>query len=208
MSSDASCDTPWPPAGCPALAWPPLPDDDARMAWYRAVISARAELWAGHRSAPTLAPVDAAAVAMRETTLGCALPPLLRRYHLELGALSLAERLCGVDTEPRIEPLIDAYPAIRERALDEDDCARLAELVVFSDYLGNGNLFCFHRLSGEVYYFDHDEGAMLTRFFPSVADYLDALMILSLGEVHEDTAQAEALLVQRHGQALVRKWMY
>jgi len=81
-------------------------------------------------------------------------------------------------------------------------------LVAFGDYLGNGNMFCFHKESGEVYYFDHDDGPPLTRFFCRVEQYLDALMILNLAEVHDADDEGEALLVQRFGKPLVRQWMY
>ena len=51
------------------------------------------------------------------------------------------------------------------------------ELIVFGDYLGNGNMFCFHRGSGDVYYFVHDTLPSLTLFSADVQDYLDGLMI-------------------------------
>lgn len=193
---------------CPLLAWPDLPDSEARLSWYRAVIVAYASLWEGHSSESHLAPVGESALSDLEARLGCALPPTLRRYHRELGALNLAETLCGVDVDGlRIEPLLDAYPGIVD--IDEDmDLALAKELIAFGDYLGNGNMFCFHRQSGEVYYFDHDDGAPLTRFFPSVEQYLDALMMLCIAEVRDDDEGGETLLAERFGEHLVKKWRY
>lgn len=210
MSTNTSSE-PWPPADCPSLAWPALADQADRLAWYRAVITAYALLWEGHVTQARFAPVTEQELAALESRLGCRLPPALRAYHRELGALSLAETLCSVSgkkpTIP-IAPLLEAYPGVVDRAESEADMALAQKMVAFGDYLGNGNMFCFHRATGEVYYFDHDSGAMLTRFFPSPEDYLDALMIRCLAEIHEDDETGEQLLIQRHGKPLVEKWLY
>lgn len=209
-TQDLSAPSDWPPAGCPPLAWPTLSDDAARWDWYRAVIGAYSALWEGHVTQARLAPVAEPALASLEARLGCALPAPLKRYHLELGALSLAERLCSVDADAPvpIQPLLEAFPGITDITDDPAELAQAEALVAFGDYLGNGNMFCFHRTSGEVFYFDHDDGALLTRFFPSVEHYLDALMVRCLAEVHEDDDAGEALLVKRLGRDLVRKWLY
>jgi hypothetical protein len=206
MDNESACDQP-PPA--PPLEWPDLSNDAARHDWYRSVIAAYADLWEAHPSSPILAPVGEHDLANLETRLGCALPPALRSYHSELGALSLAETLCSaVGGHTPIQPLMDAYPGVVDLADDPAELALARELVVFGDYLGNGNMFCFHRTTGEVYYFDHDTGDMLTRFFSSTEEYLDALMIRCLAEIHEDDDAGEALLAARFGSALVTKWLY
>ena len=193
----------WPPAGCPPLAWPLEPV--SRREWYGAVLGAYAQLWDQTPGAP----VDAAALDALEQRLACPLPPALREYHREFGALSLAERLCSVaGSDICIEPLLDAFPGIVDLAGTGAELELAEKLVAFGDYLGNGNLFCFHRETGEVYYFDHDGGALLTRFFASPEDYLDALMILCLAEIHDDDEGGEALLSERFGRELVHKWRY
>lgn len=201
----------WPPAHCPPLAWPALSDDIERLAWYRAVIDAYAALWEGHAAQAKLAPVREDDLCALENKLGCPLPPALRTYHRELGVLSLAEELCSVTEGDRpIQPLVDAYPGIGEIAEEEADLRLAENMIVFGDYLGNGNMFCFHRETFEVYYFDHDTGDMLTRFFPSPQEYLDALMIRCLAEIYESEGcddGGEAILIERFGEALVRKWL-
>ncbi|ROL93372.1 SMI1/KNR4 family protein [Pseudomonas protegens] len=199
----------WPPAGCPPLAWPDLPNQAARLSWYLAVIGAYGALWEGHVNEPELTPVSEEALVALEQRLGCALPPSLRDYHRQLGVLSLAEILCSVGPgHTPIQPLLEAYPGIVDIPASDLDLALAHQLVAFGDYLGNGNLFCFHRESGAVYYFDHDTGVALTRFFDSPEEYLDALMLLCLAEVYEDDDGAEALISQRYGDDLVRKWRY
>ncbi|MFJ2452040.1 SMI1/KNR4 family protein [Pseudomonas protegens] len=207
MSEQHDSNADWPPAGCPPLAWPDLPDQAARLKWYLAAIGAYGALWEGHVNEPELTPVSEDALQALEQRLGCPLPRSLRDYHRQLGVLSLAEVLCSVGPgHTPIQPLLEAYPGIVE--IGDVDLVLAVKLVAFGDYLGNGNLFCFHRESGAVYYFDHDTGAALTRFFDSPEEYLDTLMLLCLAEVHDDDDAAEALISQRYGEDLVRKWRY
>ncbi|WP_377706633.1 SMI1/KNR4 family protein [Pseudomonas protegens] len=207
MSEQHDSNADWPPAGCPPLAWPDLPDQAARLNWYLAAIGAYGALWEGHVNEPELTPVSEDTLQALEQRLGCPLPRSLRDYHRQLGVLSLAEVLCSVGPgHTPIQPLLEAYPGIVE--ISDVDLVLAGKLVAFGDYLGNGNLFCFHRESGAVYYFDHDTGAALTRFFDSPEEYLDTLMLLCLAEVYDDDDAAEALISQRYGENLVRKWRY
>jgi len=194
----------------PPLCWPDLPDEVARFDWYRSVIAAYAELWEGHPTEPKLTPASAALIAECETRIGCALPGGLARYHQAIGVLDLSEKLCSLKLEgyESIQPLSDAFPSLAERELPAKEEALAKQLVVFSDYLGNGNMFCFHRETKAVWYFDHDTDPALTLFTSEVETYLDALMLKMLAEVHEDDNTGEAILIERFGKALVHKWMY
>ncbi len=207
--NNVNIDTQWPPPGCPPLEWPVLTSSSERIAWYRSVIQAYAALWEGHPSAPVNTQVRQDTLKKLEAELGCTLPSALRTYYTELGALSLAEKLCTVkNSDICIQPLADAFPAIEDMQLSETDQKLASELIVFGDYLGNGNMFCFHRQSGEVYYFDHDCAPHLTRFFPSAEDYLDGLMIRTLSEVYDDEEAGLELLEERFGCELVKKWLF
>lgn len=196
----------WPPPGCPPLAWP-APGDD-RQAWYRAAIGAFETLWGGRRG--RLQPATEAAVAAAEARLGCRLPPALRAYHLTFGTLDLSERLCSLDARAPVplQPLRAAYPSIDEVPASDEERALVPELVAFGDALGSGNMFCFHRATGEAWFFDHDQAPAIVRFAGDVGDYLDALVLRTLAEVHERPDDGEPLLEQRFGAALVRKWLY
>jgi hypothetical protein len=202
MSTDAS----WPPPNCPPLEWPESLAGPRRYEWYAAVVEAFALLWKGHVTEARVAPVPEEEIVRLEGRIGTSLPQSLRTYHLRLGALNLAETLCSVaPSDNAIQPLDEAFPSIREVGV-EPSVAR--EMIVFGDSLGSGNLFCFERRSGEVYFFDHDDGDPLTRFFADPDEYLEALMLRCLAEVHENDDLGEQLLVSRLGEALVRKWMY
>jgi hypothetical protein len=179
------------------------------MDWYRAVVLAYAALWEEDGAESPLLPMTEAALSRLERRIACPLTPLLRQYHKELGVLDLAENLCGIDPEDTpIQRLKAAYPGFADIAISESDLKLADMLIVFGDYLGNGNMFCYHCETDEVYYFDHDTPPILTRFFSRVEQYLDALMILCLAEVHDQAEVGEALLTERLGQEIVDKWMY
>ncbi len=61
----------------------------------------------------------------------------------------------------------------------EEDKIHLPFLVSFSDYLGNGNMFCFHSETKEIYYYDHDNRPYLTKMFDKIDDYLKGCLIFA-----------------------------
>ncbi|MBP2167874.1 hypothetical protein J2125_001066 [Erwinia toletana] len=201
---------PVPDSDIPPLVWPEFTDDKARLEWWHACVVTWLAQW--EKPAP-LTPVSPKALEALEQRLGCAIPPLLRTYHEQIGTLNLAETLCGVTPEKyaNIEPLRDAWPGITDILEDASDAepqwALVNQLIVFGDYLGNGNMWCFHRETGEVWYFDHDCSPMLTQIFTDVGQYLDVLMFKCLLEAHGEE-ENEDLLRERLGDAVVEKWMY
>lgn len=208
MNSDIH--SPAPASDLPPLVWPEFSDDKARLDWWRSCALAWLDQW--EKPSP-LTPVKPEEVDALEQRLGCTIPPLLRIYHEKIGTLDLAETLCSVAPAKyaSIEPLHNAYPGISdilEGVPDADaQWALVNRLIAFGDYLGNGNMWCFHRETGEVWYFDHDSSPMLTQIFSNVGQYLDILMFKCLLEVHGEEDNEE-LLRERLGDAVVEKWMY
>lgn len=194
----------------PPLTWPKFTDETARVAWWNICVAAYRAQW---NNPSRILPAQSKEIQALELRLGCSLPPLLRRYHEEIGALELAERLCSVSPEKyaSIEPLLDAYPGVSDMLEDVTDAepqwALVNQLIAFGDYLGNGNLWCFHRETLEVWYFDHDCSPMLTRVFSNVGQYLDVLMFKCLLEAHGEE-ENEGLLREHLGDDIVDKWMY
>lgn len=207
---DTNATTPQFDNDIPPLVWPEFTDLKARIGWWRACALAWSAEW--NRLSP-ISPVPASEIDSLEQRLGCAIPPLLRTYHEHIGTLELAETLCSVQPASyvAIEPLIDAYPGITdllEDLPDSDELRNLVDqLIAFGDYLGNGNLWCFHRVTGEVWYFDHDCPLMLTQMFSDVGQYLDLIMFKCLLTVHGEEDNEE-MLREKLGDALVEKWMY
>lgn len=198
------------PSDIPPLILPEFADDNARLDWWRTCVLAWLDQW--EKPSP-LTPVKPEDVVALEQRLDCPLPPLLRTYHEQIGTLDLAETLCSVTPAKyaSIEPLHNAYPGISDILEDAPDAdalwALVRQLVVFGDYLGNGNMWCFHRKTGEVWYFDHDSSPMLTQIFSDAGQYLDVLMFMCLLAVHGEEDN-EDVLRERLGDAVVEKWMY
>ncbi len=101
-------------------------------------------------------------------------------------------------------------PALATSSEDAPDAEQLStlvdQLVAFGDYLGNGNLWCFHRETGEVWYFDHDSSPMLTQIFSDAGQYLDVLMFKCLLAAHDEEDNED--LREHLGDEIVEKWMY
>ena len=96
-----------------------------------------------------------------------------------------------------------------------EDKKYLPFLVSFSDYLGNGNMFCFHSQTLEIYYFDHDTQPYLTKLFDDAGDYLKGCLISCQSdffnqEIGQKTVDAwcEEILDGIYGHDVVRKWKY
>lgn len=189
----------------PPLAWPSARSDAARLRWWQRC----AQAWLKDAGPGTHGPASRAALDDCEQRLGCPLPPLLRAWHQHIGMCHLAEQLMP---PAQIKPLAQAYPSLPEVFEDQPNAsaalALAGQLVAFGDYLGNGNLWCFHRQSDQLWYFDHDCAPHLVPMPCQVADYLDALALLSLAELHGQPEQGQRLLRQRLGDAAVDKWMY
>lgn len=196
--------------GVPPLEWPVFSDEKSRLSWWHSCVQAWLTEWGKPAPVVPIPPEDLQALEQR---LGCALPFHLRTYHEKIGVLELAETLCSVIPKKNasIEPLYDAYHGITDILESVPEANQLKtlidQLVVFGDYLGNGNLWCFHRETGEVWYFDHDTSPMLTQIFTDVGEYLDALMFKCLLEIHGEE-ENETVLRERLGDAVVEKWMY
>lgn len=199
---------------------------EQRLAYWHLGLQAHAWL---DEEAVQPAPFSHAELRLCEWRLGCQLSPSLRDYLLQLGVLDWVERLLSPRFDLQtpdsdmdaIGPVCVVFPGVAdivEMSKPEQVqalTAALQQLVAFGDYLGNGNLWCFDRRDGTVWYLDHDSSALLTRMFDDVADYLDALALMALCRAHgiaggrgDGDEKAKAMLSQRFGRELVKKWMY
>lgn len=135
-----------PNADLPPLAWTDFADDEARIQWWMQCVRA-------HLNGSDFTPASRAALDDCEQRIGCPLPPMLRAYHQHIGVEYLAEI---INPPERIEPLLDAFPGLEDILEDlsaeqaASTRALVEQLIAFGDYLGNGNLWCFHRETGQV----------------------------------------------------------
>ena len=219
--------TVWADAQVPQPYWPVAgATDEERLAYW--LLGLQAHAWMDEEPAE-LQPISPVQLRLCEWRLGCKLPDALRRYHLHLGVLDWAERLLNPrfdlaapdEDMDAIGPVSVVFPGVADIVEMQGPeqapqlQAELEQMVAFGDYLGNGNLWCFDRRDGSVWYLDHDNSPLLTRVFDDVGDYLDALTVMSMCRAYSVAAGkgdgdelAEAMLIERYGKALVRKWMY
>ncbi|MDQ6528844.1 SMI1/KNR4 family protein [Flavobacterium sp. LHD-85] len=96
----------------------------------------------------------------------------------------------------------------------KEDKILLPHLITFSDYLGNGNMFCFHSETKEIYYYDHDTRPYITKMFQNVDDYIKGCLIFAqadlFGEVGQEKVEkwTEEIAEDLFGKDIVRKWRY
>jgi hypothetical protein len=163
--------------------------------------------YADHIMEDPTEPASAAEISACEQRLATTLPEDLKLFYLHFGAAKLSEILCPVQ---EFFCLGDNAEQLAEYTVEEQ--AVLKQLVVFGEYLGNGNLWCFHKQSKEIYYFDHDTQPNINCMFASFYEYLRALLVFTQGEmgshVEELEEKCEAIVVSMIGQERVHKWRY
>lgn len=147
-----------------------------------------------------------------EQKLKTKLPKGLQLFYLNFGIADIGEQLQDFKDVNRLhtlwnETLIVEYFSKKEIEL-------LPYLISFSDYLGNGNMFCFHAKTKEVYYYDHDTKPYLTKMFTTVDDYIKACLMFYQFEFcnaeNQDKAMnlCESFLIKMYGLKTIKKWMY
>ena len=149
-----------------------------------------------------------------EDKLGVNLPGGLKLFYKTFGIAPVGEALLNFE---EIGYLKDIWADEPEYGPDftEEDKTVLPYLITFSDYLGNGNMFCFHQDTKEIYYFDHDDKPYLTKLFDTVDDYLKGCLIFSQASLYEQgVVQAdierwiEETVEELYGVETLKKWKY
>ena len=111
---------------------------------------------------------------------------------------------------------IQKFWSIPEYAPDfsEEEKEIIPNLIWFGDYLGNGNMFCFHKETKEIYYFDHDTKPYIAKLFNDFSDYLKGCLISAqsdlFGKVEQDKVEqwTEEIVIDIFGEEIVKKWKY
>ena len=140
-----------------------------------------------------------------------AFPEPLALFYRTFGVADVGEYLLPPE---EMKPLAESFADTEwmHANMSSKELKILPDLVVFGDYLGNGNMFCFHRETMEVWYFDHDDPPMLTRLFERVDDYLKGCLIKVQGVFFDDPdlgeRETDAILCDLFGKPVVLKWMY
>jgi len=144
-----------------------------------------------------------------EQTLGTTLPNDLKLFYLRFGAARLTEVLFNVEEFQYIaanwgQSFLDHY--------NKEEQTVLSKLIVIGDYLGNGNVWCFHKDTKEIFYYNHDSKPNINQMFRTFYEYLQSLLIFTQGEIGQDIEnfdkECEKLVVDLIGKDRVRVWQY
>lgn len=144
-----------------------------------------------------------------EQTLGTTLPNDLKLFYLRFGAARLTEGLFTVEEFQYIsanwgQDFLDHY--------NNEEQTVLSKLIVFGDYLGNGNVWCFHKDTKKIFYYNHDSKPNINQMFETFYEYLQSLLIFTQGEIGQDIEnfdkECEKLVVDLIGKDRVKVWQY
>lgn len=155
-------------------------------------------------------PISDEEVQDLETKLGTALPENLKLFYQTFGIADIGEQLQDFKEVDWIKDIWADGPQYGPDFTDHDQKI-LPFLISFSDYLGNGNMFCFHCDKKEIYYYDHDEMPYLTKMFDTVDDYLKGCLIFAqndFSESREIDSWTEEIVIDLFDERTVKKWRY
>ena len=149
-----------------------------------------------------------------ELNLGAKLPESLKLFYKTFGIAPIGEQLLNFDEICWIKEIWAENPEYGPDFTDDDKTV-LPYLITFSDYKGNGNMFCFHCDTKEIFFFDHDDKPYFTKLFDAVDDYLKGCLILCQtgfwgeGIGQEEVEQwAEEIVEEFYGRETLEKWRY
>ena len=149
------------------------------------------------------------ALAAAEKRLGAPLPSDLALFYRTFGVADVGEELQQLEHMAFLAQWAEGYDLWD--SLSEEAHAALPRLVTFSEYLGNGNAFCFDTRDGSVWYFDHDTDPHLIKLFASVGEYLKGCLIKAQQDMFDEGEAddiVEEKLVELFGEQVVAKWLY
>jgi hypothetical protein len=142
-----------------------------------------------------------------ENILETTLPTDLRLFYKTFGPPKLQEGMFDVSdfdylTKSWNKQLMDSYSKTEQDVL--------SKLIVFGDYLGNGNVWCFHADTKDIFYYKHDSQPNINGMFETFGQYIQALIIFSQRDIADGELddEIEQIVVGLIGQDRVRVWQY
>jgi len=158
-------------------------------------------------------PISIEEIQELENRLGTTLPNSLKIFYQKFGLADIGEQLQDLKEIGWIKNIWAEQPQY-EPDFTEEDKIYFPFLISFSDYLGNGNMFCFHSETKEIYYFDHDNMPYLTKMFNTVDEYLKGCLIFAqadlFGEAEQEDVEewTEEIVSEIISKETIEKWRY
>ena len=159
-------------------------------------------------------PISLQEISKLETRLGTSLPENLKLFYQTFGTANIGEQLQELNEIEWLKNIL--YNELRiSRDFAEKEKEVLPYLVTFSNYLGNGNMFCFHCDTKEIYYFGHDGVPYIFKMLKTVDEYIQGCLIFAqsdlFGEnINQEQAHTwtEELISQIFGKEVSEKWRF
>ncbi|WP_299444192.1 SMI1/KNR4 family protein [uncultured Aquimarina sp.] len=159
-------------------------------------------------------PITIEAISELEKSLKTTLPNSLKLFYQKFGIAGIGEQLQNFNEIGWIKDIWKDNPQYGPDFTKEDK-KHLPFLISFSDYLGNGNMFCFHSETKEIYYYDHDTQPYLTKLFDDASEYIKGCLIscqsdLFNREIGQEKVEewCEEILDELFGKNIIEKWKY
>jgi SMI1-KNR4 cell-wall len=144
-----------------------------------------------------------------EKVLETILPNDLKLFYLKFGAAKLGEGLFNVN---EFQYISSSWGQSMLNHYTDEEQNVLSKLIVFGDYLGNGNVWCFHKDTKEIFYYDHDCKPNINQMFQTFYQYLQSLLIFTQRNIGQDIQnfdkECEKLVVDLIGKDRVKVWQY
>ncbi len=184
----------------------------------RKIIEAVAQYWENSLKRP----ISQARISELEKRLGTTLPETQKIFYTTFGLADISENLFRLEKIDWIEKVFEREGTQEDKwwipdypTLSEEDKKLLPFLVAFSGGSTsgvNGNLFCFHCETKEIYHFESEKNS-LTRFFATFDDYLKGSLIFSQWYLADCSVSEEILkwtdevAGDLFGKEIVDKWL-
>ncbi|WP_281323557.1 SMI1/KNR4 family protein [Flavobacterium aestivum] len=158
-------------------------------------------------------PISIDEIQKLENRLKTTLPDSLKTFYQKFGLANIGEQLQDLNEIGWIKNIWAKNPEYGPDFTEVDNM-HLPFLVSFSDYLGNGNMFCFHSDTKEIFYYDHDNKPYLTKMVDTFDDYLKGCLIFAqsdlFGEAEQEDVEewTEEIVSEIIGEETVKKWRY
>ncbi len=88
-------------------------------------------------------------IQLLEARIETSLPNSLKEFYKVFGVADIGEQLISFDEIDYIIKIWEPHPEYGP-SFTLEDLSVLPYLITFSDYLGNGNMFCFHKETKEI----------------------------------------------------------